>query len=148
MADQSLDRPLVTVPRAHVRRSLWEGEPLVALAFLLPSLVLLGIFVFYPLVYVVYLSLLNWDLITPATTIGLKNYGALLHDPYFLQALQVTVIISLASIVITLPCGFLTHYLTMLQFVQQGLQAVFDKQQDPASAMQQVATRVNGILQQ
>jgi sn-glycerol 3-phosphate transport system substrate-binding protein len=40
-----------------------------------------------------------------------------------------------------------THYLTMLQFVQQGLQAVFDKQQDPANAMQQVATRVNGILQ-
>ncbi len=56
------------------------------------SVVLLGIFVFYPLVYAVYLSLLKWDLITPATAIGLKNYAALLHDPYFLQALQVTVI--------------------------------------------------------
>ncbi len=107
MADRSLDHSLVTVPRARVRRPLWEGEPLVALAFLLPSLILLGIFIFYPLVYVVYLSLLKWDLITPATAIGLKNYAALLHDPYFLQALQVTVIISLASIVITLPCGFL-----------------------------------------
>ena len=40
------------------------------------------------------------------------------------------------------------HYLTMLQFVQQGLQAVFDKLQDPASAMQQVAMRTDGILQQ
>jgi len=107
MADQLLDHALAAVPRARVRRSLWEGEPLVALAFLLPSVVLLGIFVFYPLVYVVYLSLLKWDLITPATAIGLKNYAALLHDPYFLQALQVTVIISLASIVITLPCGVL-----------------------------------------
>jgi ABC-type glycerol-3-phosphate transport system substrate-binding protein len=39
------------------------------------------------------------------------------------------------------------HYLTMLQFVQQGLQAVFDKLQDPATAMHQVAMRVNGTLQ-
>jgi hypothetical protein len=39
------------------------------------------------------------------------------------------------------------HYLTMLQFVQQGLQAVFDKLQDPATAMRQVAMRVNGTLQ-
>jgi hypothetical protein len=35
----------------------------------------------------------------------------------------------------------------MLQFVQQGLQAVFDKLQDPATAMHQVAMRVNGTLQ-
>ena len=38
------------------------------------------------------------------------------------------------------------HYLTMLQFVQQGLQAVFDTGQSPATAMQQVAMRVNGVL--
>lgn len=40
------------------------------------------------------------------------------------------------------------HYLTMLQFVQQGLQAVFDKLENPASAMHDVATRVNGVLGQ
>ncbi len=39
------------------------------------------------------------------------------------------------------------HYLTMLQFVQQGLQAVFDKLEDPAAAMREVAVRVNGSLQ-
>lgn len=41
-----------------------------------------------------------------------------------------------------------SHYLTMLQFVQQGLQGVFDTLRDPASVMSQVATRVNGVLQQ
>jgi len=98
-------------PRAaRVRRRAGRrtvDEPLVALAFLLPSLVLLGVFVFYPLGYVVYLSLLKWDLITPAKVVGLSNYAALTRDPYFLQALGVTLIISVVSLVVTLPVGFL-----------------------------------------
>ena len=58
--------------RLRSRRWAWpRRESLVGLVFLLPSLVLLGIFVFYPLGYVVYLSLLKWDLITPASPVGL-----------------------------------------------------------------------------
>lgn len=38
------------------------------------------------------------------------------------------------------------HYLTMLQFVQQGLQAVFDNLQDPSTAMHEVVMRVDGVL--
>ena len=101
------DRALSTL-RLRSRRRAWpRRESLVGLAFLLPSLVLLGIFVFYPLGYVVYLSLLKWDLITPASVMGLNNYAALFKDSYFLQAVQVTVAISAASVAITLPVGFL-----------------------------------------
>ena len=90
--------------RLRSRRWAWpRRESLVGLAFLLPSLILLGIFVFYPLGYVVYLSLLKWDLITPASVVGLNNYAALFKDSYFLQAVQVTVAISAASVAITLP---------------------------------------------
>jgi multiple sugar transport system permease protein/sn-glycerol 3-phosphate transport system permease protein len=101
------DRALSTW-RSRSRRWAWpRREALVGLAFLLPSLILLGIFVFYPLGYVVYLSLLKWDLITPASVVGLSNYAALFKDSYFLQAVQVTVAVSAASVGITLPLGFL-----------------------------------------
>ena len=96
-------------------------ESLVGLAFLLPSLVLLGIFVFYPLGYVVYLSLLKWDLITPASVVGLNNYAALFKDSYFLQAVQVTVAISAASVAITLPLGFLCAVFLNLKLRESAL---------------------------
>lgn len=89
-------------PRRRPRRDALTGW-----AFVLPSVVLLGIFVFFPLAYVVYLSLIKWDMITPATGAGLSNYVGLFKDPYFLQAVETTAVISAASVLITLPLGFL-----------------------------------------
>jgi multiple sugar transport system permease protein/sn-glycerol 3-phosphate transport system permease protein len=97
---------LTTGMHKAARRSRIKNEWGTGLLFLVPSLVLLGVFVFYPLVYVIYLSTLKWDMITPATMIGLRNYSALLSDPYFAQAVQTTVVITVASIVLTLPLGF------------------------------------------
>ena len=108
--------------RLRSRRWAWpRRESLVGLAFLLPSLILLGIFVFYPLGYVVYLSLLKWDLITPASVVGLNNYAALFKDSYFLQAVQVTVAISAASVAITLPLGFLCAVFLNLKLRESAL---------------------------
>lgn len=115
------DTALSTARPRSRRWAWWRGESLVGLAFLLPSLILLGIFVFYPLVYVVYLSLLKWDLITPATAVGLNNYAALFKDTYFLQAVQVTVAISLASVIITLPLGFLCAMFLNLKMRESSL---------------------------
>ena len=115
------DRALSTL-RLRSRRWAWpRRESLVGLAFLLPSLILLGIFVFYPLGYVVYLSLLKWDLITPASVVGLSNYAALFKDSYFLQAVQVTVAISAASVGITLPLGFLCAVFLNLKLRESAL---------------------------
>ena len=48
--------------------------------FLLPALVLLGIFVFYPIGAVVYYSLTDYDIVRPPVFVGLDNFVRLLDD--------------------------------------------------------------------
>ena len=48
--------------------------------FLAPALILLGIFVFYPIAAVVYYSLTDYDIVRPPVFIGLDNFVALLDD--------------------------------------------------------------------
>ena len=55
--------------------------------FLLPALVLLGVFVFYPIAAVVYYSLTDYDIVRPPVFIGLDNFVALLDDDTFGLAL-------------------------------------------------------------
>ena len=55
--------------------------------FLLPALVLLGIFVDYPIIAVIYYSFTDYDIATPPVWIGLDNYRHLLEDDTFWLAL-------------------------------------------------------------
>ena len=55
--------------------------------FLLPALVLLGIFVVYPIIAVVYYSFTDYDIATPPVWVGLDNYTKLLGDETFRLAL-------------------------------------------------------------
>ena len=48
--------------------------------FLAPALILLGIFVFYPIAAVVYYSLTDYDIVRPPVFIGLDNFVRLLDD--------------------------------------------------------------------
>ena len=48
--------------------------------FLAPALILLGIFVFYPIAAVVYYSLTDYDIVRPPVFIGLDNFIRLLDD--------------------------------------------------------------------
>jgi multiple sugar transport system permease protein len=63
----------------------------------------------YPLVYAVILSLERYNLELPQDVkfIGFANYGAVLSSPYWWQALEVTVIITVFSVAITLVLGML-----------------------------------------
>jgi multiple sugar transport system permease protein len=57
------------------------------LAFLLPGLVLGGLFTFYPMVMSWYYSLVQWNGFGSARTfVGLDNYRKLVHDGYFWAA--------------------------------------------------------------
>jgi putative chitobiose transport system permease protein len=49
-------------------------------AFLAPALILLAIFVFYPIAAVVYYSLTDYDIVRPPVFIGLDNFIRLLDD--------------------------------------------------------------------
>jgi putative chitobiose transport system permease protein len=55
--------------------------------FLLPALVLLGVFVFYPIGAVVYYSLTDYDIVRPPVFTGLDNFVRLLEDDTFKLAL-------------------------------------------------------------
>jgi multiple sugar transport system permease protein len=55
--------------------------------FMTPSLVVLGVFVVYPMSQALYLSFTDYDVLTPAKWIGLGNYRELVSDPAFRRAL-------------------------------------------------------------
>jgi multiple sugar transport system permease protein len=60
--------------------------------FLLPYLVLFGVFLLLPLAYGLWLSFMRYELISPEPPqfAGLANYREALHDPHFWQALIAT----------------------------------------------------------
>jgi putative chitobiose transport system permease protein len=55
--------------------------------FLLPSLLIVAIFVLYPIFAVVYYSFTDYSIVTPPVWVGLKNYSWLIHDSTFWKAL-------------------------------------------------------------
>ena len=58
------------------------GEPRrVAYLYLLPALIVFALFVLAPLAHSVWLSLFEWDGVTPGTWVGLDNYGQVVSDP-------------------------------------------------------------------
>jgi putative chitobiose transport system permease protein len=78
-------------------RSQGIGSRLVPYLFLAPALVLVGIFVIYPIASVAYYSFTDFDIITPAEWVGLDNYQRLLGDPTFWKALNNSVIYLIAT---------------------------------------------------
>src|SRR5450755_3557833 len=64
-----------------------------AFSFTVPALVLLSIFLIYPICYVVYLSFQRWNLLGSPHFIGLQNYNTILfRDSSFLQSIGATVL--------------------------------------------------------
>jgi multiple sugar transport system permease protein len=62
-----------------------------AFSFTVPALVLLSIFLIYPISYVVYLSFQRWNLLGNPLFIGLENYNTILfRDSSFLQSIGAT----------------------------------------------------------
>jgi ABC-type sugar transport system permease subunit len=81
--------------------------------FLAPSLVILGIFVVYPMTQALYLSFTNYDVLNPATWVGPANYHELLGDEAFRNALVNTlyyaVVATPVSVVLALACALLLN---------------------------------------
>ncbi len=73
----------------------------VAYLFLLPGLVLFGLFVVYPMLYSLRISFYDWNVIKPVKSewVGLDNYGMLLVSTTFRRA----VLNTLAYTAITVP---------------------------------------------
>ncbi len=65
--------------------------------FLAPALALIGIFVIYPILAVVYFSFTEWDIVRPPVWIGIQNYQQLVADPTFWKALTNSIVYLLVT---------------------------------------------------
>ncbi|MGI8900568.1 MAG: carbohydrate ABC transporter permease [Nocardioides sp.] len=92
--------------RPAARRSRWAWQP--AYLFLAPSLLILGIFIVYPIGQSLWISLHDWSIgADEQPWVGLGNYRELFADPRFWNALKVTLLFTVVSVGIQLVLGFL-----------------------------------------
>ena len=77
---------------------------IVGLAYLLPSLLLFSVFLFYPMIKTLYLSLFITDTQgNPLNFVGLQNFLYLFTDPNFLQSMKATFLF----VLYTVPIGLI-----------------------------------------
>ncbi len=89
----------------HRPRRAW-GEAATAAVFLAPALVVIGLFVLYPLISTGLMSLTSWDGISPERTfVGLANYVKAVHDPAFRNSMLVTVLYAAGVCVLSVGTG-------------------------------------------
>ena len=101
----------MTVP-ATGAGSASRRHGLAAFAYLLPALVVFGVFVFWPLVKSVVLSVQGTDILgDPSGWVGLVNYGKLFSDPDFAKVLWVTFGFTVLTVVPSIAIALLAALL-------------------------------------
>lgn len=92
--------------RRRMSSASGKEQVITAYAMLIPALVILGIFVFYPIVAAAYMSLTSWDGFNPEMPfVGLDNYLNLAKNPEFWNSLTVTVIYAAGVSVLSVLTG-------------------------------------------
>lgn len=77
-----------------------------AFIFLLPVILIMCVYIFYPIIDSFRISTLNWNGISSDTTfIGLNNWIKLIQDGSFWAAFKNNIIIMICSIIIQIPIG-------------------------------------------
>ena len=94
----------MVVGRQRVRRhGRWDRA---ALLFLLPWLIHLALFTFYPLFLAIYGSISDWDILTDEMRfVGGEYYAELVSDPFFWQTLRNTAVYLLCQLPLSLFRG-------------------------------------------
>ncbi len=100
---EALPRPAVSL--AGLWRSLFENERLLAFALLLPTVVLLGLFIAYPFVMGVWLSVSDTTVGNPGRFVGLGNFSKAWNDTIFRQAVSNTFFYTFWATVFKLSLG-------------------------------------------
>lgn len=89
--------------RRRMRLGLSSKQALFAYAIILPTLAILAIFRFLPMLEAFWLSLTQYDLVHPPKYIGLANFLDLIEDPLFLKSARVSISYVVFSVVPVLP---------------------------------------------
>lgn len=105
---QVQEQELVKTGAVGPRPRIWGSalKQVQAFSFTVPALVLLAIFLVYPICYVVYLSFQRWNLLGTPTFIGLQNYHTILFvDASFLQSVGVTILFVVLAVPAQIAVG-------------------------------------------
>src|SRR5690606_33621863 len=102
--------PVKAMTEGRARRgralSLGAGEAIRGYLFILPAVVLLGIFVYRPLLETLRLSFYEWNMVSPTQTyVGWSNYREMLESPGVRRAISNTAAYALwlGALVLVLP---------------------------------------------
>src|SRR5690242_20170350 len=91
------------VPRRRGPRSWIRGGGLSTLLFLLPLLIVFGVFSWGPIIQSVVMSLQQTNLVTAAEFVGLDNFTAVLSDPLLWTAVRNTLWFALLALLFGYP---------------------------------------------
>lgn len=101
------DSQRVPVPSPHRRRQR-RRDALVFLAFAGPNLLLIAVFIYFPLLSNAYYSTLNWRMgATTATSAGIDNYVRLFTSPQGAEMWRVTITFTVVTVVAAMVLGLL-----------------------------------------
>jgi ABC-type sugar transport system permease subunit len=107
----------VKQPTPQRRRFIDALRQVQAFSFTVPALVLIAIFLVYPICYVVYLSFHRWNLLGTPQFIGLQNYHTIFFvDPVFLQALGVSFLFAILAVPTQVALGLFMAILIADEF--------------------------------
>src|SRR5262249_53810476 len=99
LADGPSGSAAETVNPRRVRRRRQRRFELYIWLFLLPTLVLYGIYTLYPIVASYWYSMLDWTgFDARGTFTGFSNYAAVLKDRYFWNSFKVTVLFTVVTV--------------------------------------------------
>ena len=85
-----------------------RSTAIAATVFIFPALLLIGIFIVYPVIDTFIISGYRWNGISADRTfVGLENWVTLLHDEMFWKSFQHNLIVMACSILIQIPLGML-----------------------------------------
>ncbi len=96
------------IPSPTSRKQFLDQDAIAAWIFLAPALILMLIFILWPIAYLGYLSFTTGSFtITGVRWVGLKNYWRLLVSPDFWQVLANTIYFTLATVLpsLVIPLG-------------------------------------------
>jgi ABC-type sugar transport system permease subunit len=81
-------------------------DTVIAFAMLAPALVLLGIFVIWPMVYSAYLSFFDWCFYQESTFVGFENFRRVLTDQAFIDSVGRGLLFALIVVPVQLTLAF------------------------------------------
>ena len=89
-----------------LRLSMRQRRNLAGYLFISPVVLGYLIWVAGPMLVAIWLSLTEWDMLRPATFVGLSNYQTMIHDDLFWKSLSVTFYYTLVSVPVSLAFSF------------------------------------------